>query len=69
MKKITLIMPHEMNGVVHQEGETIEVSDDVYDYLQQAYRYLREAPIREAQQREAEERLEKMVKKYGRGKQ
>lgn len=68
MKKITLLMPHEMNGIVHPEGATIEVEESVYDFLQAAYKEMREAPIRAQKAREAEEQLQKMMAKHGRAK-
>lgn len=68
MKKITLLMPHEMDGIIHPEGETIEVEDSVYDFLQLAYTELREAPIRAQKARDAEEKLQKMMAKHGRAK-
>ena len=61
-------MPHEMNGVVHPEGATVEVDDSVYDFLQLAYKEMREAPIRAKKAREAEEQLQKMMAKHGRNK-
>lgn len=69
MKKITLLLPHEMNGQVHPEGATVDVPDEVYDYLQLAYKELREAPVRAAEAAAKEAQLKKMMDKHGRSKQ
>lgn len=68
MKKITLIMPLEMDGKTFNEGETVEVPDHVYDYLQFAYQEQRMAAMRAQEEQNAEDELQKMLAKHSRSK-
>ena len=52
MKTITLIKNLEMGGVTYNEGDTIDVEDDVYDYLMKSYMDERRAMIEEMQKHE-----------------
>lgn len=68
MKKITLLKPHEHNGVVYPEGETVELPDEVVDYLNFAYMEARKAEVQAQNAKDAEDELQKMLAKHSRSK-
>lgn len=57
MKKIVLLKDHHQGDQIFREGEEIEVSDEVYDFLISYYMDLRKVQV------EQESQAEKVLKK------